>query len=224
MAQRKAYPAFPAHSYWSRRQKFIQSYPGRVTRDYLKSALGVGDKVAMNIHPPLKQLGLIDEDNKPTDLAQKWRDDARYGDATREIIEAVYPQDLRDVSPPDNPDIAAATRWFLNDTQSGVARARQLATFYVMLAKGDATDTSGARPRRAASPRATGLQRREDADTRTVRSEKPSKPPASQDGKNMTPPVPSLNLAVQVYIDKDMSPEQVDHVFASMAKHLYGKE
>lgn len=224
MAQRKAYPALPAHIYWALRQKFIQSYPGRVTRDYLKSALGVGDKVAMNVHPPLKQLGLVDEDNKPTELAQKWRDDAQYGDATREILEAVYPQDLRDVSPPDNPDIAAATRWFLNETQSGASRARQLATFYVMLAKGDATDRSGARRRWTATPRATGKQRREDADVRTGDSQKASKSPAGQDGKNVTPPAPSLNLAVQVYIDKDMSAEQVDHVFASMAKHLYGKE
>jgi hypothetical protein len=38
------------------------------------------------------------------------------------------------------------------------------------------------------------------------------------------PPMPSLSVAVQVYVDKDMTPEQVDHVFASMAKHLYGKD
>jgi hypothetical protein len=37
------------------------------------------------------------------------------------------------------------------------------------------------------------------------------------------PPVPSLNIAVQVYIDKEMSADQVDQVFASLAKHLYGR-
>ena len=34
--------------------------------------------------------------------------------------------------------------------------------------------------------------------------------------------MPSLSVAVQVYVE-DMTPEQVDHVFASMAKHLYGR-
>jgi len=27
-----------------------------------------------------------------------------------------------------------------------------------------------------------------------------------------------------VYVDKGMTPEQVDHLFASMARHLYGRE
>lgn len=224
MAERKAYPALPAHLYWALRQKFIQSYPARVTRDYLKSALGVGDKVAKNVHPPLKQLGLIDDENRPTDLAQKWRDDARYADATREIIEAVYPQDLRDVSPPDNPDLAAASRWFLNDTKAGLPRARQLATFYVMLAKGDPSDTSGARPRRTATTAASVAQRREPKSDTKPKAEQAKHTPEAQDGKHRTPPPPTFNLAVQVYIDKDMTAEQVDHVFESMAKHLYGKE
>lgn len=231
MATRKAYPALPAHIWWALRQKFIQSYPGRVSRDYLTSALGVGDKVAQNIHPPLKTLGLIDDENKPTDLAEAWRDDTRYADATREMIAAVYPQDLRDVSPPENPDIAAATRWFLNDTKSGSARAKQLATFYVLLAKGDPTQTTGARqgPRTSAArkdaPKQSEPRTRKDTGEAKTRTTTGSPTDNQSNGeRDHTPLAPTLNLAVQVYIDKDMTPEQVDHVFASMARHIYGKE
>lgn len=230
MAARKGYPAIPSHIWWALRQKFIQSYPREVTRDYLSTALGLGEKVAQNVHPPLKQLGLVDEENRPTDLAERWRDDARYSDAAREIVEAVYPQALRDVSPPDAPDVAAATRWFLNDTKSGSARAKQLATFYVLLAKGDPADTAGSRPRRGATIGSDVSARRQPRDQEKARGSKRKAADggkdadASPDLKHHALPIPSLNLAVQVYIDKEMTPEQVDHVFASMARHLYGKE
>ncbi len=35
--------------------------------------------------------------------------------------------------------------------------------------------------------------------------------------------VPSLHIDIQIHIDANASPEQVDQIFASMAKHLYGR-
>ena len=35
---------------------------------------------------------------------------------------------------------------------------------------------------------------------------------------------PALHIDIQVHIDPTSSPEQIDHIFASMAKHLYGNE
>lgn len=35
---------------------------------------------------------------------------------------------------------------------------------------------------------------------------------------------PSLHIDVQVHISADASPDQIDQIFASMAKHLYGRE
>ena len=43
---------------------------------------------------------------------------------------------------------------------------------------------------------------------------------ASQSGTNG----PALHLDVQVHIDASASPEQIEHIFASMARHLYGRE
>lgn len=35
---------------------------------------------------------------------------------------------------------------------------------------------------------------------------------------------PSLSIAVQIYVDSSATAEQIDHVFSSMAKHLYGRD
>ena len=35
---------------------------------------------------------------------------------------------------------------------------------------------------------------------------------------------PSVHINVQIHIDSTASPEQIDQIFASMARHLYGKE
>ncbi len=35
---------------------------------------------------------------------------------------------------------------------------------------------------------------------------------------------PSIHVDVQVHIDPNASAEQIDKIFASMARHLYGRE
>lgn len=221
----RRYPSIPARTYWDLRQRFINAPPRELNKDYLSTALGLGDKVAANTMPSIKTLGLVDDDNRPTDLAQKWRDDQRYTEATREIIEAVYPQALRDVSPPDAPDLEAAQRWFLNETKAGRPRANQLAAFYVLLASGERGSAQGSAPRRSAADRSTTSTPRatqRTSRTRAARNSGGSERDTSDDSQKVQ--LPSMSVAVQVYIDKDMTPEQVDHVFESMAKHLYGKQ
>ena len=144
----QGFPAIPAKIWLRLREKFYTSPPkGDVTAAYLATALGLGAKVAAKVMPAIT-VGLVDDDNKMTPLAQLWRDDTTYADACQQIIEAVYPDGLQDVSPPDAPDLDAAQRWFMNETKGGAPRAKQLASFYVMVAKGDltaATDRAGRR-------------------------------------------------------------------------------
>lgn len=223
---RKGYPAVPAVLYWNLRQRFVNAPPrGEVTKDYLSTALGVSDKVAANHLPAIRQIGLIDENNRPTELAAMWRDDERYAEATKQIIDSVYPDALKDVSPPDNPDLAAAQRWFLNQTGAGAPRAKELARFYVMLATGD-REAPGERATKRTevtkAPRPTRHRTQQD-NGRTPKGN--TRDQVSDDtAKSRRPEMPSLSVAIQVYVDKGMTPEQVDHVFASMARHLYGRE
>lgn len=50
-------------------------------------------------------------------------------------------------------------------------------------------------------------------------------PPSHQGGQQMAhdPSSPSVHIDIQVHISPESSPEQIDQIFASMAKHLYGK-
>ena len=53
----------------------------------------------------------------------------------------------------------------------------------------------------------------------------PAKPPAGNlAGSAVVAREPSVHIDVQIHIDSTASPEQIDQIFASMARHLYGKE
>jgi hypothetical protein len=228
---RKSYPYIPAKIWLALRERFYNSPPkGEVTTAYLTNALGLGNKVAANALPSLKVVGLLDEANRMTPLALSWREDSTYAEACREIIENVYPEALKDVSPPDAPDHDAAQRWFMSELNQGAPRANQLAAFYVMVAKANisaATDRASRRntsvetaivpatPMRVATTAASG-KATPSLGARRSRS--------SDGGSPMTAALPSLSIAIQVYIDKSMDAKQVDQVFESMAKHLYGRE
>jgi hypothetical protein len=57
------------------------------------------EKAANNLLPHLRSLGLIDADATPTDLAKRYRMDGDYEAETKEIVEAVYPEDVRELFP-----------------------------------------------------------------------------------------------------------------------------
>jgi hypothetical protein len=187
--------------------------------------LGLQEKAAANLVPSLRTVGLIDDSGKPTERAGRWRDDEHYPEVTHEIISEVYPQALLDVAPPDDPDPVAVKRWFMRETGTGEGRANILSAFYRLLAAGDPAGRDEATKRTTERPASTSrTQTRQTTPRRTSKDDTDgtgSKDSADSAGKT---PLPSLSVAVQVYIDKDMTAEQVDHVFASMARHLYGKQ
>ena len=71
-------------------------------------------------------------------------------------------------------------------------------------------------------------------ETGSLAEERPVKPPTStppQDAPVITPAAeereasgPSLHIDVQVHIDSSATSDQIEQIFASMAKHLYGKD
>ena len=226
MADRPSFPSIPAKNWWDLRQRFRTSPPREVNAAYLSAVLGLQEKAAANLVPSLRTVGLIDDSGKPTERAGRWRDDEHYPEVTREIISEVYPQALLDVAPPDNPDPVAVKRWFMRETGTGEGRANILSAFYRLLAAGDPAGRDEA-PKRAAAERQASTGRGQTRQSTPRRTSKDDTDTAGSrdaaDGVGKTP-LPSLSVAVQVYIDKDMTAEQVDHVFASMARHLYGKQ
>jgi hypothetical protein len=222
----KSYPGIPTRNWWDLRTRFKQAVPSKVDPDYLQAVLGVGEGHAKNLIPQLKAVGLIDQAGKPTELAHEWRDDAAYRDATGKIIESIYPQGLRDALPPPNPDRASVESWFSRNVKVGEGAARRMASFYLLLCDGDLastkTDTKGeSRPKRTPKQPTTKAAKTTSTkvDARPTRAQTPG-------DLDVTLPAhgPSVHVDVQVHISPDASAEQIDQIFAAMAKHFYKQQ
>lgn len=240
------YPYISESAWWTLRKKFIQSMPATVTASYLASLLSTTEESARgNTLAPLKQIGLVDETGKPTDLAFRWRDDSQYAAVCNEIIDKIYPQELRDLYPDADVGINPVKSWFQNKVRVGENAASKYSRFYLLLLSADPTKES----KTAGVARTTRVPTSKDSKdhARPKVPAKTSQPATSQRGNAGTTsanvatdeqlvtdmgaaPTPehgkpaasglSLHIDLQIHISPEASPEQIDKVFESMAKHL----
>lgn len=209
------------------RSRFKKSVPGTVDAAYLTTVLGVTGKSASNYLGQLRLLGLIDAQGKPTDLGRQWRLDDEYAEACREIISRTYPASLLEAVPDPKDDRESAERWFMQQG-AGEATARIQAAFLALLDKGDPTGGDDRPSGPSASPKPTAQKKASKKAERTDSSEAvvtPSQAPATEQagrgGSHRSNP--TLHIDLQIHISAESSPEQVDAVFASMAKHIYDR-
>ena len=209
-------PVLTGAAWWALRQQFKKSLPTSVSTPYLSTVLSLQQGPAKQVLRNIKLLGLIDDEDQPTELANRWRDDAEYAGACREILERTYPDELRDAVPGPNPDAAAAARWFRQSRRLGEGAAANAARTYCLIASANLTEEAdgGGRATRRAGPAGPAPRQRRATIERSGRSTAPAKTPGGFE-------MPRPQIAVQVNITPDMTPEQIDQVFASMAKHLY---
>ena len=225
MAERKSFPMLPGAHWWALREKFKQSMPGVVTDSYLAAALNMQARSARgNVLPYLKDVGLIDAEGKPQDLAKAWRDDHQYPDVCKQIREGVYPDDLLSAVPDATADRAAAERWFANHTGAGTSAVRRMSQFYSIVVAADLTN------RTEKKPKATGKKSPPPPKKPEVKSVAQRKPPepsrAATPTTPSTPPPkgrPGISINLEIHISADASPDQIDKIFESMAKHIYTK-
>jgi hypothetical protein len=221
--EKRTFPTLPGSVWWSLRRKFRQSVPAKVTTSYLQTALGIGEKSAINALPQLRSVGLVDQDGKPTQLAHQWRTDEEYAAACEAMLSALYPQELIDAVPPADPDRTSARNWFMRQGGVGEGSAKQMAAFYVLLC---AKDPAGGeeRPTRESTPRQR--QRRTTSAPRSAPAPAPAPTPAPASAQSSTviqphAAGPALHIDVQIHIPADATSDQIDAIFGSMAKHLY---
>lgn len=246
MAEAKAtYPMVTEQRWWTLRERFRQSLPSRVTSAYLHSVLGISERTASDVElPNLRRLSLVDrESGAPTDVAKMWRDDQQYADACAKMRDAIYPEELQSAAPDPTADEPAATRWFMNQGV-GEAAAKQMARTYRLIGQPSIKDpsersarrktaTDGSAPRRASAslPKARAA-RAADVPTKLPAHELPKRTAAEQDVRERRDDdtgkprgqQPSLHIDIQIHISADAKAEQIDQMFASMAKHLYGRD
>ena len=224
---KKTYPMIAATVWWKLRDQFKKTLPGNVSRSYLATVLGIEERSAGNLLGPLRTVGLINEDGKPTERANHWRFDEDYRDVCQSMLEDTYPEELRQAVPTPTTNRDAAVRWFMRNAGVGQGGATKMAATYELMAE----STPEARPV-PTQPKAPRRKKPKQA-PQTVKPA-PSQPadpvPPTPDrkatGTMQTPPItkgseggPGLHIDIQIHIAADASAEQIDQIFASMVKH-----
>jgi len=227
--KKKSYPKIPRNNWFLLREKFKQRTPEKVSASYIASALGMGEASASaNIIPPLRAFGLIDDAGKPTDLAYDWRDDKKYSEVCKTILEATYPAELRDLFHDGNAETKDVETWFARSAKVGQSAARAYGATYIMLMEADLSKAkeqttkaqgngSNAKTTKAAPKQATKVSTKKSVSHQSDTSPPENNGDSDQHKRGFSP---KLHVDIQIHISPDSSPEQIDKIFESMAKHL----
>lgn len=217
--QSNSFPMISEKNWWTIREKFKATVPSVVSPNYVKTLLTMSsdNSANSNVISPLKRLGLIDDDNKPTQLAFKWRLDDSYSEACESMIKAVYPTELLDLFPDSDVDRSSSRNWFMSQGV-GQGAADKMVALFSLLKSGEIKEKK-ATTKKATAPKVAKKQDkkaiRKDADAVI---EQQSKSELTAESANR----PNLHIDLQIHISPESSPEQIEAIFASMAKHLYG--
>lgn len=219
--EKQTFPRLPKSNWWTLRSQFKKTLPSLVTISYLKSLLSLdSEKSAKNLLNPLKQLGLIDEENKPTQRANDWRDDKKYLEVCNEMINDIYPKELIELFPDSEVDVEAVKNWFMHSGQLGEIAARQNAQMFVLLKSGLSEQNSlpAKNNRRSTKKVKTKSENNNISQTKTKIEMEESNPKLAIRRDEL----PSIHIDLQIHISPDASPEQIDKIFESITRHLYG--
>lgn len=222
MADKQAYPMISEKNWWDLRNQFKKTIPGSVNPSYVKSLLGFNsdDSAKNNIILPLKQLGIIDDEGKPTPLANEWRSDEKYGNACKTMLAAIYPRELTDLFPDEEIDASRVKSWFMDTAAIGQSAAGKITNTFILIRT---AKVKQATEKKSAAPKKETPKKKAKAAIATT--EKPviqtQEPCVQEPAAGVVSP--SVHIDIQVHIAPDASAEQIDKIFESMAKHLYGR-
>ena len=225
MADKNSYPQIPSTVWWGVRASLNRSPNAAIDERVLGIQLGVQETAARQYIVELKRAGILNEDNKATPLAHKWRMDETYWEAVQELLARVYPESLMQVAPPGDADRQKAISWFTREGL-GIGTAGNKAATYLLLS----SRTPNEAPTRGGSPRPTPEERKSangGEKTRTL----PRKTEVTKGGQRTQFVSPAddkkkselipLNVNVQIHISADASTDQIESIFSAMRKYLY---
>lgn len=211
-------------NWWKLRDKFKRALPSAVTPTYLVPLLGLKDdrSATNNVILPMRALGLIDEAGVPTDLANDWRMDDTYEQACEEMLENVYPAELRELLPEKQIDKNVATSWFMKNGV-GEPTAKKMVVLFSLLKEADLSKKTESN----ASAKSPG-QPKKQAKGSSSSAKKKAEPTSTPENQTVDPHIreavqarPDVHIDLQIHISPDSTPEQIEAIFSSMAKHLY---
>lgn len=230
----KTYPKISKKIWWLFRSRLAKSMPTVVTTTLVSSLAEMTEGSARsNVIAPLRELGLLDKDNKPTSLAEKLRHDDDYKEVCIEIRKKVYPTDLIEAFSDAKPEQKEAiTKWFMKVGKVGEAAAKMYADTYILLSQADVnkqyetsspavkipTVKTSNKPTEKVKTKTVPHQVQNDKSNFVATTQGHSN--EDQHSVNVKRRMPAIHIDVQVHISPDTSGDQIDKIFASMAKHL----
>lgn len=222
MIEKQTYPMISEKNWWDLRNQFKKTIPANVNTSYIKSLLGFNsdDSARNNIIIPLKQIGLIDEDGKPTALATDWRSDEKYSSACKMMLDRLYPGELTDLFPDDEIDIAKVKSWFMDTGSIGQSAAGKVANTFMLIRSAKIRQL----PEKVSVSAKKVTKRAKEEVSKEILQPTPVVAAALLGNNEPTHAVPSMHIDIQVHISPDASADQIDKIFESMAKHLYGRK
>jgi hypothetical protein len=223
MATSNGYPKVTLKAWRALRARAAAAPTVRFTPSAVAALMGMSSPGSArdNTVVPIRRLGLIDDDGALTARGNKWRVDASYADACQEILDEIYPEELLSLTGPDGmPDGARVRTWF-DHKGFGDSNARQMAATYTMIASKQPPEAASPVPKRAAPKKAAASKR--EAPPRRAPASAGAEPVAAAPPTVVqpTPAGPNVHLDIQIHIPAEASSDQIDQIFASMAKHLY---
>jgi len=223
---KQAYPKVPAKAWYTIRGRAASSPSTRFTPQLVATLLDLNNEKSArdNVLLGMNRLGILKTDDwSLTELGQKWRLDDSYADACDEIIRDVYPDELGALTDDNGkPDFNMINSWFARKGY-GTSNAGAMARTFALVASKSLTPVETAQRERPAkkvpaAKRAAPRTGGSSAATGQEHQHTPPPPPTPpRDGR------PTIHVDLQIHISSDATAEQIDQVFASMAKHLYDK-
>lgn len=222
--EKSFFPIMPESNWWSIRNQFGKTLPTNVSTTYLKTLLGLTtDQAARNLLSPLKALSIINEDGTPTERANQWRNDSTYAAACEAMLQETYPKELLDLFPEKDFDRTRAKEWFKATAKLGESAAGKAVALFAVLKsqeiKKEPLSPSSPQGKKV-SPKTVAKQVSQKPIVQGVKQEQSLK--SGQQGKSdNVERALQMHIDLQIHISPEASVEQIDAIFASMAKHLY---
>lgn len=225
MAEQSTYPSISEKTWWTIRDKFKSSLPATVSANYIKTLLTLSseDSAKSNVIVPMKRLGLVDENNKPTQLANDWRLDDKYKATCETMVKNTYPQELLDLFPDENIDRNSVNGWFMGHGV-GSGAAGKMTALFALLRSGEIKDVQSQKTSNAKKPASKPKLSTKDTTVEESHATKDDKAKPVLKTSNNTGNQPNLHIDLQIHISPDSTTEQIEAIFASMAKHFYGAD
>lgn len=210
------FPQIPSTVWWGMRQLLQKSPKAKYDESMLAASLSVQPAAAKQYLAELKRVGILDEDGRGTELANRWRMDETYSAAVEQLASAVYPEALVTIAPPGEADRQKAVNWFMSQGL-GEGSAKNKAATYILLTSNNPGTTPTPNGKTEA-PKASTEKKPKKAE-RAAPASGSASGKASEitgNGVDMMP----LNVNVQIHISADAGKDQIEAIFSAMRKYL----